>query len=71
MMYAVESASDAMTCMPGFITIGSGIQETLRYYFNKLRGCNVGIAGGRLFMKYSFDIASNGVTNVSGFIKIG
>jgi hypothetical protein len=30
MMYAVEIASNAMTYIPGFITIVSGLQETLR-----------------------------------------
>jgi hypothetical protein len=48
MKYTIDLASFCVICITSFVKIGLGIQETLRLYnLNELRGCNVGIVGGR------------------------
>jgi hypothetical protein len=48
-MYTVEMASCGMILLyiPSFMTITTGVQALLRFYFRNLRGCNVGITDGR------------------------
>jgi hypothetical protein len=47
MKCAVEMGSGGMIYVPSSMTIGSGIEATLCFYRNYLRGCNVGTTYGR------------------------
>jgi hypothetical protein len=47
MKYSVEMASGSMMYIRRLITIDSDVQAILRFWFNNLRGCNVGTTDGR------------------------
>jgi hypothetical protein len=47
MKYDVEMASDGKIFIPSFVTIGSGIQVTLRLLPKQFESCNVDITDGR------------------------
>jgi uncharacterized protein YraI len=47
MLYAVEMASCCMIYLPSFMNIATGVQAILRFCLRNLRGCDVGITGGR------------------------
>jgi hypothetical protein len=33
--------------IPSFVKTGTGVEATVRFFLNNLRGCNVGITDGR------------------------
>jgi hypothetical protein len=43
MKYAFDVAQCGIIYEPRFVKAGTGIQEILRFFLIKLRGCNVGI----------------------------
>jgi hypothetical protein len=43
----IEMAPSGMIYIPGFMNIGTGIEEILRYCLRNLRGCNVGITDSK------------------------
>jgi hypothetical protein len=49
-MYQVEMASFDMKYkyVPSFMKVGIDVQEILKFCFRNLKGCNVGITGGRI-----------------------
>jgi hypothetical protein len=55
-----------------FMTIGVGIQATLRFCLRSLRGCSVGITDGRdLWYTYAVEIASCRMIYLPSFMKTG
>jgi hypothetical protein len=49
-MYAVEMASYGMIYLPSFMNIGTGVQAILRFCLRNVKGCNVGITEGMVFL---------------------
>jgi hypothetical protein len=47
MKYAAEIAPCGVMYELSFMKIGTGVQAIVRIVFRNLRGCNVGITGGR------------------------
>jgi hypothetical protein len=46
-MYTIDMTSDGMIYITSFMKIGTGVQAMLWFCLRNLRGCNVGIAGGK------------------------
>jgi hypothetical protein len=51
--------------------IGTGVQAILKFCLRNLRGCNVCIPDRTNFFNYAFEISTDAMIYVSGFIKIG
>jgi uncharacterized protein YraI len=44
---AIEMHSCGTIYIPSFMKIGTGVQAILMFCLRNLRGCNVGVTGGR------------------------